>query len=210
MLVFLTRRLLGAALVVVAISVVVFAIFVLVPGGDPALRIAGKNATAQNIVNIRHSWGFDRPVYVQYERMMGKVLRGDLVSYTNQQNVVQQIVAGAPATFSLTIGAALIWLTFGVFVGTVAAVTAGRFSSTVITTLALIGISLPVFWLGVVTRYFFAEQHRLLPDGEYIALTTSPAQWLTHLILPWLVTAIGYIGFYGRVRVSPLAFAVRT
>lgn len=199
MLVFLTRRLLGAALVVVAISMVVFAIFVLVPGGDPALRIAGKNATAQNIVNIRHSWGFDRPVYVQYERMMEKVLRGDLVSYTSQQNVVQQIVAGAPATFSLTIGAALIWLTFGVVVGTVAAVTAGRFSSTVITTLALIGISLPVFWLGVVTRYFFAEQHRLLPDGEYVALTTSPVQWLTHLILPWLVTAIGYIGFYGRV-----------
>jgi peptide/nickel transport system permease protein len=199
MIVFLTRRLLGAVLVVAAISVVVFAIFVVVPGGDPALRIAGKNATAQNIVNIRHSWGFDRPIYVQYEKMMGKMLRGDLVSYTSQQNVVQQIVAGMPATFSLTIGAALIWLAWGIAVGTFAAVTAGRFSSTLITTLALVGISLPVFWLGVVSRYFLAEQHRLLPDGEYVALTSSPLHWLAHLLLPWAVLAVGYIGFYGRV-----------
>jgi peptide/nickel transport system permease protein len=197
--VFLTRRLLGAVLVIAAISVVVFLIFVVVPGGDPAQRIAGKNATAQNIVNIRHSWGFDRPFYVQYEKMMGKMLRGDLVSYTNQQNVVQQIVAGMPATFSLTIGAALIWLAWGIAVGTFAAVTAGRFSSTLITTLALVGISLPVFWLGVVTRYFLAEQRRLLPDGEYVALTSSPLHWLTHLLLPWAVLAVGYIGFYGRV-----------
>ncbi len=182
-----------------AISVVVFAIFVLIPGGDPALRIAGKNATPQNIVNIRHSWGFDRPVYVQYERMMGKVLRGDLVSYTNQQNVVQQIVAGMPATFSLTIGAGLIWLVLGIVVGTVAAVTADRFSSTLITVVALTGISLPVFWLGVVSRYLLAEQHRLLPDGEYVSLTSDPARWLTHLVLPWAVLAVGYIGFYGRV-----------
>lgn len=198
-LVFLTRRLLGAALVVVAVSVVVFAIFVLVPGGDPAQRIAGKNATPQNIVNIRHSWGFDQPLYIQYGKMMGKMLRGDLVSYTSQQNVVQQIVAGMPATFSLTIGAALIWLVLGITVGTIAAVTAGRFSSTLITTVALIGISLPVFWLGVVTRYLLAEHHRLLPDGEYVALTSNPVQWLTHLILPWLVLAVGYIGLYGRV-----------
>lgn len=198
-LVFLIRRLCGAVLVVAAISVLVFVIFVVVPGGDPAQRIAGKNATPQNIVNIRHSWGFDRPLYVQYEKMMGKMLRGDLVSYTSQQNVVQQIVAGMPATFSLTIGAALIWLACGIGVGTFAAVTAGRFSSTLVTTIALIGISLPVFWLGVVSRYLLAEKHQLLPDGEYVALTTSPWQWLTHLILPWLVLAVGYIGFYGRV-----------
>jgi len=198
-LVFLIRRVIGAVLVIAAISVVVFVIFVVVPGGDPAQRIAGKNATAQNIVNIRHSWGFDQPLYVQYEKMMGKMLRGDLVSYTSQQNVVQQIVAGMPATFSLTIGAALIWLAVGIAVGTFAAVTAGRYSSTLVTTLALIGISLPVFWLGVVMRYLLAEQHRLLPDGEYVALTSDPVRWLTHLILPWAVLAVGYIGFYGRV-----------
>ena len=199
MVIFLIRRLTGALLVVAAISVVVFAIFVVVPGGDPAQRIAGKNATAQNIVNIRRSWGFDRPLYMQYEKMMGKMLRGDLVSYTSQQNVLQQIVAGAPATLSLTIGAALIWLVCGIAVGTFAAVTAGRFSSTLITTLALIGISLPVFWLGVLSRYLLAEQHPLLPDGEYIGLTSNPFQWLTHLLLPWAVLAVGYIGFYGRV-----------
>src|SRR3954471_4327258 len=181
---FLVRRSIGAVLVCLAVTFIVFLIFIVVPGGDPAQRIAGKNATPQNIVNIRHSWGFDRPLYVQYEKMMGKMLRGDLVSYTSQQNVLQQIVAGAPATFSLTIGAALIWLAWGIVVGTFAAVTAGRFSSTLITTIALIGISLPVFWLGVVSRFVLAEQHRLLPDGEYVALTANPVQWLTHLLLP--------------------------
>src|SRR5207302_1090892 len=109
---------------------------------------AGKNATAQNIANIRHDWGFDRPFYDQYWIMMKKMVSGSLVSYTNQQNVVSQIKQGAPATFSLTIGAAVIWLGFGILVGVISAITAGKLSDRAITVLALIGISMPVFWLG--------------------------------------------------------------
>ena len=96
MLLYLARRLAGAVVVLVALSVVVFVIFVVVPGGDPAQRIAGKNATAQGIANVRHTWGFDRPLPVQYARLMQRMVSGTLVSYTSQQNVVQQIVAGAP------------------------------------------------------------------------------------------------------------------
>ena len=95
MLLYLVRRLAGAVVVLVALSVVVFVIFVVVPGGDPAQRIAGKNATAQGIANVRHTWGFDRPLPVQYARLMQRMVSGTLVSYTSQQNVVQQIVAGA-------------------------------------------------------------------------------------------------------------------
>jgi peptide/nickel transport system permease protein len=198
---FLVRRIVGAILVCIAVTFIVFVIFIVVPGGDPATRIAGKNATDQNIINIRHTWGFDRPFYVQYVLLMKKMFSGELVSYTSQQKVVDQIIQGMPATFSLTIGASIIWLFFGILVGVISAVTAGRLSDRVITVLALIGISMPVFWLGIVARYYLAEGGliTLFPDGEYIPLTQNPWQWLWHLILPWVVLAVLFIGFYGRV-----------
>jgi peptide/nickel transport system permease protein len=196
---FLVRRTIGAILVMIAVSFIVFVIFIVVPGGDPAIRIAGKNATDQNIANIRHDWGFDQPFYVQYYDMMKQTLSGKLVSYTHQTNVTSQIKQGIPATFSLTIGAGIIWLTFGIAVGVVSAVSAGKLSDRVITILALIGISMPVFWLGIIVRYFLAEKNQWFPDGEYVPFTTNPAQWFWHLLLPWLVLAVLFIGFYGRV-----------
>jgi peptide/nickel transport system permease protein len=202
MLAFVIRRLIGMVLVLFAVSVLVFAIFVIVPSGDPAVRIAGKNANDQLIENIRETWGFDKPYYVQYWRMMDKTFRGQLVSYTNQTNVRDQIKEGVPATFSLSIGAALIWLTFGIAVGIIAAVKAGKLSDRVVTILALIGISMPVFWLGIIVRYYFAEKNTWFPDGEYVPLTENAADWLWHLILPWTVLAVLFIGFYGRVMRS--------
>ena len=198
---FLVRRTIGAILVCIAVTFIVFVIFIVVPGGDPAQRIAGKNATPQNIINIRKSWGFDQPFYVQYWRMLKKFASGDLVSYTSQQNVVQQIKQGIPATFSLTIGASIIWLFFGIVVGVLSAINAGKLSDRVITVLALIGISMPVFWLGIICRYYLAEGGLVswFPDGEYVPFTDSPAQWFSHLVLPWLVLAVLFIGFYGRV-----------
>jgi peptide/nickel transport system permease protein len=201
MLAFLIRRLVGAVLVCIAVTFIVFVIFIVVPGGDPAQRIGGKNATPQLIQNIRHTWGFDKPFYVQYWVLMKKMFSGELISYTNQQNVVSQIVQGIPATFSLTIGAGIIWLSFGILVGVISAVTAGRFSDRLITVLALIGISMPVFWLGIVTRYYLAEGGlvSIFPDGEYVPITQDPFQWFWHLVLPWIVLAVLFIGFYGRV-----------
>jgi peptide/nickel transport system permease protein len=201
MLTFFVRRTIGAVLVCLAVTFIVFLIFIVVPGGDPAQRIAGKNATQQNIINIRHSWGFDQPFYVQYWDMLKRMFNGKLVSYTSQQNVGSQILQGIPATFSLAIGAGVIWLFFGILVGVISAVTAGRLSDRVITVLALIGISMPVFWLGIIARYYLAEGGitSIFPDGEYTPLTANPLQWFFHLILPWLVLAVLFIGFYGRV-----------
>ena len=202
MLTFLVRRSIGAVLVCLAVTLIVFLIFIIVPGGDPAVRIAGKNATSQNIVNIRHAWGFDQPVYTQYWDMLKRMLWDrNLVSYTSGQDVLTQIVQGIPATFSLTIGAGIIWLFFGILVGVISAITAGRLSDRVITVLALIGISMPVFWLGIITRYYLAEGGIVswFPDGEYVGITQSPVQWLSHMILPWIVLAVLFIGFYGRV-----------
>jgi peptide/nickel transport system permease protein len=199
MLVFVARRLIGMVLVLIAVSFIVFLIFVVVPGGDPAVRIAGRTANDQNIKNIRHDWGFDRPFYVQYYELMKKAFTNKLISQTNQTSVDTQIWQGIPATFSLAIGAAAIWLLFGVLVGVISAITAGRLSDRLITLLALIGISMPVFWLGLLARYFLAEKNTVFPDGEYVPFTQSPVQWLFHLILPWFVLAVLFIGFYGRV-----------
>ncbi|HZT45180.1 MAG TPA: ABC transporter permease [Gaiellaceae bacterium] len=202
MLAFLIRRLIGAALVCVAVTFVVFVIFIVAPGGGArgtAERIAGKNATDQNVTNIEHQWGFDRPFYVQYAKLMQRMFTNKLVSYTTQEPVLSQIWQGMPATFSLSIGAGIIWLFFGILVGVISAVGAGRWSDRLITVLALIGISMPVFWLGIVTRYYFAEQRSVFPDGEYVSLSSNPLQWFYHLILPWLVLAVLFIGFYGRV-----------
>jgi peptide/nickel transport system permease protein len=209
---FLARRLIGMALVLVVVSFVVFLIFIVVPGGDPAVRIAGRTANDQNIANIRQTWGFDEPFYVQYASMMKKALNGlrpgcctgqqdELRSQTNQLNVVDQIRDGLPATLSLSLGAALIWVFFGVLVGIIAAATAGRWSDRLITLVALVGISMPVFWLGIIARYYLAEGGlvTLFPDGEYVPLTEDPVQWFWHLLLPWFVLAVLFIGFYGRV-----------
>jgi peptide/nickel transport system permease protein len=210
MLAFILRRIIGMIAVLFAVSVLVFIIFILVPGGDPASRMAGKNPTAENVQNIRHKWGFDRPIYIQYVKMMQKAANGILgkngeydilTSFQNRQNVAKEIKKGIPATFSLCIGAGIIWLFFGILVGIFSAVTAGRFSDRLITTFALIGISMPVFWLGIVMRYFLAEKpsNPPFPDGEYVGLTVDPVQWAYHLILPWFCLSVLFIGFYGRV-----------
>jgi peptide/nickel transport system permease protein len=198
---FVIRRLIGALLVLIAVSFITYLIFVKIPGGDPAFRIAGRTATAQNIADIREKLRLDDPFYEQYWAMMKSLFSGSLVSYSSQLNVVDQIKSGIPATFSLCIGAAIIWLFFGILVGIISAVTAGRWSDRVITVLALIGISLPVFWLGLIARYFFAQGHpfSFMPDGEYVPLTTNPWQWFVHLLMPWWVLAVLFIGFYGRV-----------
>jgi peptide/nickel transport system permease protein len=199
MVAFLIRRLFGMVIVLFLVSLITFFIFVVLPGGDPAVRIAGRNATDANIESIRQTWGFDKPFFVQYKNMMSQIVEGKLKSFTNQTNVRHEIIQGIPATFSLCIGAGIIWLFFGILVGTISAVTAGQFSDRAITIAALIGISMPVFWLGLVARYLLAEKYTIFPDGEYVPLTQDPVQWLYHLILPWFVLAVLFIGFYGRV-----------
>jgi peptide/nickel transport system permease protein len=205
---FVARRLLGMVAVLFAISVIVFLIFNVIPNSDPAARIAGKNADPALIARVNADLGLDRPLPIQYLTMMKQIFTGQLTSYAKDRNVVQQIWDGVPATFSLCIGAAVIWLFFGVLVGVISAVTAGRASDRLITTFALVGISMPVFWLGIVLRYFLAEKNQIFPDGGYVPLTSDPWQWLYHLILPWFCLAVLFIGFYGRVLRSNMLDAM--
>jgi len=204
---YIIRRVFGMLLVLLAVSFIVYFIFIVIPGGDPAQRIAGKVATSANIADIRRKLGLDHHgftgFFIQWYDMVRQLFTAQLVSYANQTNVVQQIEEGLPATFSLAIGAAVIWFGFGVLVGTISAVKAGRFSDRAITALALIGISIPVAWLGLILRFFLAGDGgsgvSWFPDGGYVPLTSNPVQWAYHLILPWFTLAVLFIGFYGRV-----------
>lgn len=196
---FVIRRLISMVLVLFAISILTFLIFQAIPNGDPAVRLAGRTATPQQIEQIRQSWGFDDPLYQQYFTTMGKILSGSVISYSQQLNVMDQIKAALPATLSLSIGAGIIWLFFGVVFGLFSAIKAGRFTDRALTVLALVGVSTPVFLLGAVALYFLAFKITLFPNGGYVPLTDDPIQWLYHMILPWCVLSVLFIGVYSRV-----------
>ena len=198
---FAIRRLLGMLVVLFAVSVVVFLVFNVIPNSDPAARIAGQKSAgnAQLIANIEEEWGFDEPLPTQYATMMKLIFTGELVSYENQADVVEEIGAGLPATLSLCVGAAVIWMAFALLFGYLSAVRAGGRTDRLLTILALVGISMPVFWLAGIFLIYLTFKVELFPAGEYVGLTEDPLEWAYHLVLPWLTLAILYIGFYSRL-----------
>jgi len=196
---FIVRRLMQMVLVMFAVSVLTFLIFNVIPNGDPAVRMAGKQPTETQIQAIREEWGFDEPLHVQYLTTMEKVFTGDLVSYTTQLDVVDQIVQGIPRTLSLAVGAAILWMLFAVALGLYSAMKAGRFADRFLTVLALIGISIPVFWLGALMNYYLGFKAGIFPNGGYVELTKDPIDWAYHLVMPWVALSLLFIGIYSRV-----------
>jgi peptide/nickel transport system permease protein len=199
MLRFVIRRLIGMVFVLFAVSILVFLIFNVIPNSPPAQRLAGKNATPQLVKSIEEEWGFDEPLPVQYVTMMKQVFTGELTSYEPQLPVQPRIEEGIPATLSLSIGAGLIWLSFGLLLGYLSAVRAGGKLDKFLTGLAIAGISIPVFLIAPVLIYFLTYKAEIFPNSGYVPLTEDPWEWLTHLILPWFTLAILSIGFYSRV-----------
>lgn len=197
---FIVRRIIGMVLVLFAVSVLAFIIFNVIPNGDPAARMAGKQVTPQVVEAIRKEFGFDRSLPVQYANTMKKLFTGDLISYQNRVNVVDEIKQDAPRTFALAIGAALLWFAIGVALGLFTAIRAGRWSDRVVTVLALIGISMPVFWLGALASYYLGYKAGIFPNGGYVSIGDGGLwQWFYHLLLPWIVLAVLFIGVYSRV-----------
>jgi peptide/nickel transport system permease protein len=205
------RRLVGLVAVLFAISIAVFVIFNVIPGGDPALRMAGRHPTQENIEQIRTDWGFDQPLYRQYIDMMNRLfIKRDLISYQDQTPVIPSIKRGIPRTLSLAIGAALIWLVLGVTIGVISGVYQGRWLDRTLTVVALAGVSIPIFWLAAVLLYLLTFKYHdnplfsWIPAGGYVPITQNPAEWATHLLLPWIALAVVSIGFYARVVRSSL------
>jgi peptide/nickel transport system permease protein len=205
---FVARRLLGMIAVLFAISIIVFLIFNVIPNSNPAVRIAGKNADPALIARVTADLGLDKPLAVQYLTMMKQIFTGQLTSYAKDRNVVQQIWEGVPATFSLCIGAAVLWMSLAILFGYLSAVHAGRFTDRALTILSLVGISMPVFWLAAMLLYYLSFKVELFPTGSYVPFTEDPLDWAYHLILPWFTLAVLFVGIYSRVLRSNMLDAM--
>ncbi|VEG51293.1 binding-protein-dependent transport systems inner membrane component [Mycolicibacterium aurum] len=205
---FIAKRLIGMVAVLFAISVIVFLIFNVIPNSDPAARIAGKNADPDLIARVNADLGLDQPLPVQYLTMMKQIFTGQLTSYASNRNVLEQIWEGLPATFSLCIGAAVVWMSLAVLFGYLSAVHSGRFADRALTVLSLVGISMPVFWLAAILLYFLSYKIQLFPTGSYVPLTDDPLDWAYHLVLPWFTLAVLFVGFYSRVLRSNMLDAM--
>ncbi len=206
---FALRRLAGMVAVLFAVSVLTFLVFQVIPDGDPALRLAGHLATPSEIRDIRRQWGFNRPVYIQYLRTMEQIFTAKVVSYTQQVNVLAQVGEDLPPTISLTVGASVLWLIFGVALGLLGALlsrggAAARLFDRLLGALAITGISMPTFLLGDLLLYYLAYRLSLFPLGGYVPLSSSPGGWFTHMLLPWATLAIVLSGFYARLLRSSI------
>ena len=204
MLRFIVRRLFSVVLVLIAISILTFLIFQAIPNGDPALRLAGRLATPQQVQDVRAQWGFDKPIYVQYIKTMDKVVTGQVISYTQQLNVLDEIKRGLPVTLSLAIGAGIIWLGLGILFGLLSAMSAGGMLDRSLTVVALIGVSTPVFLIGALMLYYLGYKAQIFPLGGYVKFTDSPWGWFTHLLMPWFALSVLFIGVYSRVLRSTI------
>jgi peptide/nickel transport system permease protein len=204
---FILRRLASTIGVLFALSVLVFLIFFAIPGVDPARQLAGRNSTPATLRVIRHTFGLDRPLPVQYWKLMDHLLiQRDLVSYTNRGvKVVPEVLSAAPVTLSLVIGTAVIWVALSTLLGVIASVLRGTIWDHLLTVLSLLSVSIPVFWLGEVANLVTQDKwhnfflFRWVPPLGYVALTANPAQWFEHLLIPWLVLATSYVGLYIRI-----------
>jgi peptide/nickel transport system permease protein len=196
---FVVRRVVQMLIVMFAVSVLTFLIFNVMPGGDPALRLAGRQPDPGQLERIRQDWGFNEPVYVQYLKTMGQVFSGDLISYSTQQNVFDELKGRIPRTFALAIGAGIMWMVFATALGLYTAVRAGRFADRFLTILALVGISMPVFWVGALMNYYLGFKWGIFPNGGYVPFFDDPWQWFYHLLMPWTALSLLFIGFYSRI-----------
>jgi peptide/nickel transport system permease protein len=215
MLKFFGKRLVSMVFVLFSISVLSFLIFFATPGVDPAARIAGRNADQATLRAVRKDFGLDRPMPVQYALMMKKLfISRDLTSFVNRgAKVIPQVVEAAPVTLSLVLGAAVIWIVFSIGMGLLAAVFRGTPVDAAVMIVGLIGISMPVFWLGEVvnlltqSRFHDTFLFSWVPPLGYTPFTQSPFGWFKSLVFPWLTLSVLYIGIYARVLRSALVDA---
>jgi peptide/nickel transport system permease protein len=213
----LLARLTQTLFVMFGISVLVFLIFFATPGSDPAARIAGRNAAPETLAAVRKDFGLDRPLPVQYAVMMHRLfVTRDLTSFVNRgQKVVPQVMRAAPITLSLVLGAAVLWVAGGIGIGLAAAAARGSLVDRGLMILGLIGISMPVFWLGEVmnllsqSRYHDTWLFSWVPALGYKPLSEDPVGWFKTLVIPWVTLAILYIGLYGRVLRADLIQALQ-
>jgi peptide/nickel transport system permease protein len=208
---YLSRRVAWAVAVVAVVTMITFAIFFLLPSGDPAARFAGREATPAAVQAINRELGLNHPWYIQYLLFDKHLFLGDQYgwpglgfSYDTHESILSQLQTRAPRTLSVAVGAIVIWLVLGVTIGTLSAVRRRSIWDRLGTVFTLIGVSVPVFWLGLLSLYLFWQTLHLLPGTGYVAFTSNPVQWFLHLLQPWIVLALMYSAWYARMTRASL------
>jgi peptide/nickel transport system permease protein len=205
----IVRRLLGALPILLIVSLITFAMIHLIPG-DPATAIAGMSATPEQVANIRHDLGLDEPLLSQLWHWYANLLRGDLGrSLLLGQPVVHVTLLRLPVTLALSAYALAITLAIGLASGIVAALRQNTWIDQTAMVLAMLGISLPNFYLGLLMIILFAVDLRWLPTGGYIAFTDDPLGWLATSTMPAISLALLLAGLLARITRSTMLEVLR-
>ncbi|WP_035797854.1 ABC transporter permease [Kitasatospora mediocidica] len=221
MLAYIIRRTLAALVLLLVVSAVTFGIFFLLPrlAGETTDQLAaqyiGKNPTPDAIIAVKRNLGFDQPLYIQYGRFLKTLVAGanykfgpDPVtchvpcfgySFKNHLEVWPEIRSRIPVTFSLAIGAAVLWLLSGVATGVISALRPKSFFDRGAMGVALAGVSLPIFFTGALLLELFSYQWPILNNVQYVNFTDDPLMWARNLILPWISLAFLYSALYARL-----------
>lgn len=227
---YILRRLLAAVPVLLGVTVVAFILTSLLPG-DPAREVAGRFATQEQIDTVRERLGLNDPIYVQYARYVGRLIRGDFgISFTTQQPVFKELLVYFPATLELTLVAMIVTVLIGLPLGIITGSGKSPWINSFVLLFSLIGVGLPVFWAGLVFQLIFAGQLGILPlDGRLSWQFTPPppvtnmytidaliaGQWDTfvnaaaHLVLPAATLAIGRIASVARITHAAMLDVMR-
>ena len=218
---YIVRRLLGAVVVVFIVSLVTFFLFAIGPkitGSSPAYLYVGKNPTPELVAAIEKSFGLDQPLVKQYADYMKGIVAGRTFSagtpdgvrecpapcfgysFRYKEPVWTLIKDRFPVTLSLAVGAAILWLVLGLSVGILSALKKGTVVDRAAMIIALAGVSLPVYFTGLILLYVFVYGPiRFLPPPTYKPLTENPVAWFQSLILAWIALAFLYAALYARL-----------
>lgn len=216
---YLLRRFVGMAIVLLALSVVVYAVFYVAPS-NPAQLACGLKCSPAQVAQVRQRLGLDAPVYLQYARFLEGIFAGrDFstgtgvmhcnapclgISFRTGEQVTGMLSSRLPVTASLALGAMAAWLLLGVGTGLVSALRRGRFTERALTTLTLAGNSLPVFIIGLLLLIVFCSLLQWLPFPTYVGLSQDPQQWFWGLLLPWTTLALYESAKYARLTRSSM------
>ncbi|MBS2532200.1 ABC transporter permease [Catenulispora sp. NF23] len=221
MVTYIIRRLFAAVVLLFVISLITFFIFYVFPrlGGQTAESLAsqfvGKTQSPQAIEGVIHRFGFDQSIWVQYGRFIKGIFLGydydtgtqmshcyaPCLGYSFKTNelVSHSISQWLPVTISLAVGSSILWLIFGVAVGVASALKKGTLVDRASMITALIGVSLPVYFVGPLLMLAFVINWHIFPNPGYVPFAQNPVDWMTHLLLPWISVAFGLAALYARL-----------
>jgi peptide/nickel transport system permease protein len=204
---YLIRRVLWAVMLFLAVTIVSYILFFIIPA-DPAKQVAGKGAQQAQVDRVKHALHLDRPIYDQYWLFLSRlVFHGDLGhSYYNRESVNAIVGAAAPVTASLVFGGAFFWMLLALPIGILSALRPRSLLDRASMTFVLIGISASPIWIGLIFAYFFGYKWHVTPITGYADFVNpppgqpgGPVQWAYHMVLPWATFAILFAALYVRM-----------